>query len=291
MMSSVPTVDLPSGIKMPILGFGVFQMNDEEAENSVITALQTGYRSIDTAASYNNEQAVGRAIKKSGIPRNDIFITSKLWIADASYQKAKQAYQTSLDKLGLEYLDLYLIHQPFGDIFGAWKALLELYQEGKIRAIGVSNFNAAKLTNFIMTNRKILNVDIIPMINQIETNPFNQEVDTRKVMKEYNIAHEGWAPFAEGQHEIFSNSVLDQIAKKYNKSISQVVLRWHVQSGVIAIPKSTHQERIAENFDIFDFELTSDDMLKITELDTNQSLVDHENPAFVNRLFDRIPSN
>ncbi len=287
-MSDIPTINLSNGIKMPILGFGVFQMSDDEAESSVVFALQTGYRSIDTAASYNNEEAVGRGIKKSGVSRNEIFITSKLWIADATYEKAKQAYQASLDKLGLEYLDLYLMHQPYGDIFGAWKALVELYEAGKVKAIGVSNFNGAKLTNFVQTNRKVLGIDSAPMINQIETHPFNQEVDTRKVMEEYGIAHEGWAPFAEGQHNIFTNPVLSKIAERHGKSIGQVVLRWHIQKGIVAIPKSTHKERIEENFDVFDFALSDDDMAKIAELDTGQPLVDHEDPAFVNRLFDRL---
>lgn len=287
-MSSIPTVILPNSTKMPALGFGVFQMSDEEAEQSVIKALQTGYRSIDTATSYNNEEAVGRGIKKSGVPRGEIFITSKLWIADASYEKAKQAYQSSLDKLGLEYLDLYLMHQPYGDIFGAWKALVELYEAGKVKVIGVSNFNGAKLTNFVLTNRKVLGIDTVPMVNQIETHPFNQEVDARKVMEEYGIAHEGWAPFAEGQHDIFTNPVLNTIAQNHNKTIGQVVLRWHIQKGIVAIPKSTHKERIEENFDIFDFELSDDDMAKIAKLDKGKSLVDHEDPAFVNRLFGRL---
>jgi 2,5-diketo-D-gluconate reductase A len=287
-MSEIPTIILANGNKMPSLGFGVFQMSDEEAEESVTTALQTGYRSIDTAASYQNEEAVGRGIKKSGVPRDEVFVTSKLWIADASYEKAKQAYQTSLDKLGLEYLDLYLIHQPFGDIFGAWKALVELYEAGKVKAIGVSNFNAAKLRNFVLTNQKVLDVDTVPMVNQIETHPFNQEADARRIMKEYGIVHEGWAPFAEGRHDIFTNEVLGKIAESYDKTIGQVTLRWHIQKGIIAIPKSVRKERIEENFNIFDFELSTDDMAKITSLDTGRSLVDHENPDFVKMLFGRL---
>lgn len=287
-MSDIPTVTLPNDTKMPALGFGVFQMTGAEAEQSVVSALQTGYRSIDTAASYNNEEAVGRGIKKSGVPRDEIFVTSKLWIADASYDKAKQAYRASLDKLGLEYLDLYLMHQPYGDIFGAWKALVELYEAGKVKAIGVSNFNGAKLTNFVLTNRKILGVDIVPMVNQIETHPFNQEAETRKVMEEYGIIHEGWAPFAEGQHNIFTNPVLGEIANRHDKTIGQVVLRWHIQNGIVAIPKSVHQERIEENFAVIDFELSGDDMAQIAKLDTYQTIVNHEDPAFVNRLFSRI---
>lgn len=281
-------VDLPNGTKMPALGFGVFQMSDEEAEESVVAALKTGYRSIDTAASYNNEEAVGRGIKKSGVPRSEIFVTSKLWIADASYEKAKKAYQISLDKLGLEYLDLYLMHQPYGDIFGAWKAMVELYESNKVKAIGVSNFNGAKLTNFVLTNRKVLGINTLPMVNQIETHPFYQEVDTRKVMDEYGIAHEGWAPFAEGQHGIFTDTVLAKIAESHKKTIGQVVLRWHIQKGIVAIPKSTHKVRIEENFNVFDFELSDNDMTMIAKLDTGLPLVDHENPTFVNRLFARF---
>ncbi len=287
-MSDIPMINLSNGTKMPILGLGVFQMSDEDAEQSVVTALQTGYRSIDTAASYGNEAAVGRGIRKSGVPRKEIFITSKMWIGNASYEKAKQAYQASLDKLRIDYLDLYLIHQPYGDIFGAWKALVELYEAGKVKAIGVSNFNGAKLTNFILTNRKVLDRDVVPMVNQIETHPFNQEVNTRKIMEEYGIVHEGWGPFAEGQHEIFTNEILSEIAKNHGKSIGQVVLRWHIQRGIVAIPKSTHKERIEENFNVFDFELSTGDMAKITKLDTGRPLVDHEDPIFVNRLFSRL---
>ncbi len=287
-MTEVPTVTLSNGEKMPALGFGVFQMDNEQAEQSVITALKTGYRSIDTAASYQNEEAVGRGIKQSGISRDDIFVTSKLWIADATYEKAKQAYQTSLDKLGLDYLDLYLIHQPYGDIFGTWKALVELYEAGKVKAIGVSNFNAAKLTNFILTNKKIIGIETVPMVNQIESHPFNQAVETRKVMDRYAISHEGWAPFAEGRHDIFNNKILSAIADSHGKTVSQVVLRWHFQKSIVAIPKSTHKDRIEENFDIFDFELSDDDLNMITELDGNKTTVDHEDPEFVNRLFSRL---
>ncbi len=287
-MTDVPNVTLPTGAKMPALGFGVFQMTNDEAEQSVITALKSGYRLIDTAASYQNEEAVGRGIKQSNIPRSEIFVTSKLWIADTSYDKAKQAYQTSLNKLGLGYLDLYLLHQPFGDIFGAWKALIELYDAGKVKAIGVSNFNAGKLTNFIFTIQKVMGSKTIPMVNQIETHPFNQEVEARKIMEEFGIIHEGWAPFAEGQHNIFTNDVLGKIADAHGKSTGQVVLRWHIQMGIIAIPKSVRKERINENFDIFDFELSQNEMGKIAKLNTEEMLVDHENPAFVKRLFSRI---
>ena len=287
-MEKVPTVKLSNGHEMPILGFGVFQMSNEEAEQSVVDAIETGYRSIDTAASYQNEEAVGRGIKRSGIGKEEIFVTSKLWIADASYEGAKKAYQTSIDKLGLDYLDLYLLHQPFGDVFGAWRALTEIYAAGKVKAIGVSNFSAAKLTNFVLTNQRVLGVDTVPLVNQVETNPFNQEAAARTVMEEFGIVHEGWAPFAEGNHGIFTNEVLTKIAESHGKSIGQVVLRWHVQKGIVAIPKSVRKERIAENFDVFDFELSDGEMDKIAGLDINATLVDHEDPEFVNRLFSRL---
>ena len=287
-MAMVPTISLANGNEMPALGFGVFQMSDEEAEQSVADALLAGYRLIDTAASYANEEAVGRGIQQSGVPRGEIFVTSKLWIADASYEAAKKAYQTSIDKLGLEYLDLYLLHQPFGDIFGAWRGLAELYEAGDVKAIGVSNFSAARLTNFVLTNRKVLNVDAVPHVNQVETNPFNQEVEARRVMQEFGIVHEGWAPFAEGQHGIFTNNVLSKIAESHGKTIGQVVLRWHVQKGIVAIPKSVRKERIEENFDVFDFALSEADMESIAGLDIEARIVNHEDPDFVNRLFSRL---
>ena len=287
-MTNIPTITLSNGTKIPALGFGVFQMSQEEAEQSVATALATGYRLIDTAASYQNEEAVGRGIQHSGVPRDELFVTSKLWIADASYEKAKQAYQTSLEKLGLEYLDLYLMHQPYGDIFGAWKAFVELYEAGKVKAIGVSNFTGAKLANFVLTNRKVLGIETAPMVNQVETHPFNQEVEARKIMEEYGIVHEGWAPFAEGHHDLFTNAVLRNIAESHGKSIGQVVLRWDIQKGIVAIPKSVRKERIEENFDVFDFVLSDDEMAQIADLDTNQTLVNHEDPDFVKRLFGRL---
>jgi 2,5-diketo-D-gluconate reductase A len=287
-VEKVPTVKLSNGHEMPILGFGVFQMSNEEAKQSVVDAIETGYRSIDTAASYQNEEAVGRGIKKGGVAREELFVTSKLWIADASYDAAKKAYQTSLDKLGLDYLDLYLLHQPFGDVFGAWRALTELYEAGKVKAIGVSNFSAAKLTNFVLTNQKVLGIDTVPFVNQVETNPFNQEVAARAVMQEFGIVHEGWAPFAEGNHGIFTNEVLTKIAESHGKSNGQVVLRWHVQKGIVAIPKSVRKQRIQENFDVFDFELSDAEMAKIAGLDINATIVDHEDPDFVNRLFSRL---
>ncbi len=281
-MAQVPTVKLYNGNEMPALGFGVFQMTNEEAEQSVYDALRTGYRLIDTAASYMNEEAVGRGIKRSTVPREEIFVTSKLWVTDATYEGAKAAYQRSLDKLGLDYLDLFLIHQPYNDVFGAWRAMEELYEAGKVKAIGVSNFTSAKLTDFVINNK------IKPMVNQIETHPFNQQTEARKVLDEFGIVHEGWAPFAEGRNDLFTNEVLTQIAESHGKTTGQVVLRWHVQKGIVVIPKSVRKERIAENFDIFDFELSSDDMQKIAGLDENKGLfVNHDDPAFVKALFGR----
>jgi 2,5-diketo-D-gluconate reductase A len=287
-MVATPTLELSNGTKMPALGFGVFQMSPEEAEQSVLTALVTGYRSIDTAARYQNEKAVGLAIKRSGIPRDQIFVTSKLSIADASYEKAKKAYRDSLNRLGLEYLDLYLIHQPFGDIFGAWKALAELYGAGEVKAIGVSNFSGATLTNFVLSNRKVLGIDTVPMVNQIETHPFHQQVEARAIMEEFGLVHEGWAPFAEGHHDIFINEALGQIAESHGKTIAQVTLRWHIQKGIVAIPKSVRRERIVENFDIFNFALSEENMEAIAGLDTATALADHRNPEFVKMLFSRL---
>jgi len=268
---------------MPLLGFGVFQMTEEEAEQSVLDALQIGYRLIDTATSYLNERAVGRALARIEVPREELFVTSKLWVTDASYEGTKQAYRRSLDKLGLEYLDLYLIHQPYGDIYGAWRALEELYEAGSVKAIGVSNFTSARLVDLILNNR------LKPMVNQIETHPFNQQTAAHEVMAAEGVVHEGWAPFAEGRQDLFTNAVLAKIAERLGKSLGQVVLRWNVQRGIVAIPKSVRRERIAENFDIFDFELTNDDMEQIARLDESKTLfVNHEDPAFVRALFSRV---
>lgn len=281
-MAEVPNIKLHNNVEMPAIGFGVFQMSNDEAEQSVVDALQAGYRLIDTAQSYQNEEAVGRGIKRSGVPRDEIFVTTKLWIADATYDKAKEAYQRSLDKLGLDYVDLYLIHQPYNDVFGAWRAMEELYEAGKVKAIGVSNFASAKLVDFVLNNK------IKPMVNQIETHPFNQQVEARKILDEYGIVHEGWAPFAEGRHDLFTNETLSDIAQTHSKSVGQVVLRWNVQRGVIVIPKSTHKERILENFDVFDFELSDEDMAAIAGLDENKGLfVNHEDPEFVKMLYGR----
>ncbi|WP_194542744.1 aldo/keto reductase [Paenibacillus sp. JZ16] len=261
------TVTLNNGVKMPIIGFGVYQIPDaEECERAVYEALMNGYRLIDTAAGYLNEEAVGRAIKRSDVPREELFITTKLWVQDASYESAKLAFAKSLKKLQLDYLDLYLIHQPFGDYYGAWRAMEELYREGKIKAIGVSNFLPDRLMDLIVHN------EIVPAVNQIETHPFYQQMETTAFMKEQGVQHQSWAPFAEGRGNMFDNKLLTSIAVKHNKSVAQVVLRWLVQREVVVIPKSVRKERIVENFDIFDFELSTDDMEQISTLDTRESL-------------------
>jgi len=282
-MSDIPLVKLNNGVEMPVLGFGVFQVPDlQVCEDSVYEALKAGYRLIDTASSYGNEEAVGKAIQRSGVPRDEIFVTSKLWVADANYEGAKAAYQTSLDKLQLDHLDLYLIHQPFNDVYGAWRAMEELLKADKVRAIGVSNFTPARMVDLILNN------SVAPMVNQIETHVFNQQIEAQKVMQQYGVQHEGWAPFAEGKQGLFTNELLAGIGKQYGKTIGQVVLRWHIQRGVVVIPKSVKPERIAENFDVFDFELTNADMAKIATLDEHKKLfVDHEDPEFVVRLRNR----
>lgn len=273
-------VVLNNGLEMPILGFGVFQMNDlEECERSISDAIEVGYRLIDTAASYGNEEAVGKAIQKSGVARNEIFITTKLWIQDAGYESTKRAFQRSLDKLKLDYLDLYLIHQPYGDIYGAWRAMQELYREGRIKAIGVSNFYPDRLIDLIVHN------EVVPAVNQIETHPFHQQIETQKFLKENNVQIESWGPFAEGKNNIFHNDVLLTIAKKYGKNVAQVILRWLMQRDVVAIPKSVRKERMSENFNIFDFELSTDDMDAVATLDSKQSaFFDHRDPAIVKAL-------
>lgn len=261
------TVTLNNGVKMPIIGFGVYQVPDtEECENTVYEALKAGYRLIDTAAGYLNEEAVGRAIKRSGVPRENLFITTKLWIQDAGYDSAKLAFAKSLKKLQLDYLDLYLIHMPFGDYYGAWRAMEELYREGRIKAIGVSNFLPDRLMDLIVHN------EVVPAVNQVETHPFQQQIVSAAFMKDQGVQHQSWSPFAEGRNNLFDNEVLTSIAEKHNKSIAQVVLRWLVQRDVVVIPKSVRKERLIENFDIFNFELSTEDIASISTLDTGESL-------------------
>ena len=270
-------VILNNGVEMPVLGFGVYQVTDlNECETSVLNAINVGYRLIDTAQAYGNEVAVGKAINKSGVAREELFITTKLWVPDVRYDKAKKAFEKSLKNLGLDYLDLYLIHQPYGDVHGAWHAMEELYKEGKIRAIGVSNFQPDRVMDMIVFNQ------VVPAVNQIETHPFNQQIETQKFLVENKVQIESWGPFAEGRNDIFKNELLASIGKKYHKSIAQVILRWLTQRGVVAIPKSVRKERIIENFNIFDFKLSTEDMTAISTLDTGKSLFfDHRDPAVV----------
>ena len=277
------TIILNNGIKMPILGFGVFQITDlEECGNSVIEAIKSGYRLIDTAASYKNEVAVGNAIKKCGVPREELFITTKVWVEDVTYEKTKKAFYKSLEKLQLDYLDMYLIHQPYNDVFGAWRAMEELYEEGKIRAIGVCNFSPDRLVDLSINSK------IKPAINQIETHPLCQQIEPHKILKDENIQHQSWGPFAEGKEGIFENELLKSIGKKYNKSIAQVILKWLIQRDIVAIPKSVKIERMVENINIFDFELSDEDMSKIATLDKNQSsFFNHSDVAMVKWLCER----
>lgn len=281
------SIKLNNGIEMPMLGFGVFQVTDlAECERSVIDAIETGYRLIDTAQSYQNEEAVGKAIKSSGIAREELFITTKLWIQSKGYEGAKKAFETSLKKLRLDYLDLYLIHQPFGDVYGEWRAMEELYQEGKIRAIGVSNFQPDRLIDLIIHN------EIVPAVNQVETHPFHQQHEAHAFMKENNVQIESWGPFAEGKNDLFKNELLKSIGDKYHKSIAQVVLRWLTQRGVVAIPKSVRKERMAENLNSLDFELTAEEMDRIKTLDSNtSSFFDHRDPKMVKWLGERQLNN
>ncbi|RZJ90626.1 MAG: aldo/keto reductase [Chryseobacterium sp.] len=273
-------ITLNNGIEMPVLGFGVYQINDAAAcEKAVVDAIEAGYRLIDTASAYGNEEAVGNAIKKSGVAREELFITTKLWISGAGYDQAKKAFEVSLNKLQLDYLDLYLIHQPYGDVYGSWRAMEELYKDGRIKAIGVSNFHPDRIMDLIVHN------EIIPAINQIETHPFNQQTETQKFLTENNVQIESWGPFAEGKNNMFSNELLTSIGAKYNKSVAQIILRWLVQRGVVVIPKSVKKERIVENIDVFDFELATEDMDAIMALDTKESVFfDHRDPAIVKWL-------
>lgn len=277
------TLKLNNGVEMPILGFGVFQIPDSnECKKAVIDAIETGYRLIDTAASYLNEAAVGSAIKNSGIAREDLFITTKLWVQDTGYEKSKAAFYRSLERLQLDYLDLYLIHQPYGDIFGSWRAMQDLYHEGIIKAIGVSNFHPDRIADLI------INSGFTPAVNQIETHPFHQQVENQKYLQKNKVQIESWGPFAEGKNDIFHNKVLSAIGGKYDKSIAQVILRWLTQRDIVTIPKSVRKERIAENFNIFDFELSDQDMRDISTLDTKKTLFfDHGDPEMVRRLSER----
>ena len=279
-MSKIETVKLNNGIEMPLEGFGVFQVPDPAVcEQAVLDAIATGYRLIDTAAAYMNEEAVGKAIAKCGVPREELFITTKLWVQDASYEGAKAAIETSLHKLGLDYIDLYLIHQPMGDYIGAYRAMEEAYKAGKLRAIGVCNCYPQILTDICET------VDVIPAVNQVELHPFFQQENALALMKEYGVQPEAWGPFAEGNHGIFTHPVLTKIGEKYGKSAAQVALRWNVQRGVIVIPKSVHKERMEQNIDIWDFQLSDADMAEIAKLDIGHSeIVDHYDPKFVQML-------
>lgn len=276
-------IKLNNGVEMPLLGFGVFQVTDfAECERSVRDAIDTGYRLIDTAQSYMNEEAVGKAIKNSGVNRDELFITTKLWIQSEGYENTKVAFENSLKKLQLDYLDLYLIHQPYGDVYGEWRAMEGLYKEGKVRAIGVSNFHPDRLIDLMIHN------EIVPAVNQVETHPFHQQNEAQQFMMENNVQIESWGPFAEGKNDIFKNEMLTFFAEKYKKTTAQIILRWLTQRGVVAIPKSVRKERMAENLDIFDFELSSEDMELIKSLDTKASaFFDHRDPAMVKYLGER----
>lgn len=271
---------LNNGIKMPMVGFGVFQIHDAKTTQTVVEeAIKTGYRLIDTAQVYGNEEAVGKAIKASGVPREELFITTKLWISDFSYEAAKDAFNESLRKLDLDYVDLYLLHQPFGDIFGAWRALEELYKEGKIKAIGVSNFKSDQLANLAAFN------EVTPAVNQIELHVFNQKEDEQAYMLSKGVQTESWGAFAEGQFDVFNNPVLKEIAEKYSKTTAQVMLRWQLQRGIVSLSKSANPERVRQNFDIFDFELSAEDMDKIATLNTNKTVFsDHHESKTVELL-------
>ncbi len=273
-------VTLNNGVKMPLEGFGVFQVPDPAVcEQAVLDAIATGYRLIDTAAAYMNEQAVGAAIQKCGVPREELFTTTKLWVQDASYEGAKRAIETSLRNLGLDYIDLYLIHQPMGDYIGAYRAMEEAYREGKLKAIGVCNFYPNRLAALCET------VEVTPAVNQVELHPFFQQENALTLMKEYGVVPEAWGPFAEGNHGIFTHPVLTEIGKQYGKTAAQVALRWNVQRGVVVIPKSVHKNRMEQNIDIWDFQLSEEDMAQIAKLDLGHSeIVDHSDPGFVKML-------
>lgn len=280
-MSDMPTVTLNNGETMPILGFGVYQIRPEDTERAVTDALAAGYRLLDTAEAYQNEEAVGRAIARSSIPRDELFVTTKLWIHSGE-EAAKRAFGNSLKRLGLDYVDLYLIHQPLGDYYGGWRAMQELNRQGVAKAIGVSNFYPDRLEDLIDHN------EITPAVNQIETHPYNQRRPDQELMREHGVQHESWGPFAEGKNNIFSDPVLSEIGAAQGKSVAQVILRWLVQRGIVVIPKSVRPERMRENIDVFDFELGDDDMARIAGLDTGGTLFfDHGDPAMVKWLNSR----
>ena len=270
---------LNNGVEMPVLGFGVYQVEETVCEQCVCDAIAAGYRSIDTASAYLNERAVGRAIRRSGVPREELFITTKLWVQDAGYESTKRALAKSLERLQLDYLDLYLIHQPFGDVYGSWRAMEELYREGAVRAIGVSKFQPDRLVDLILHN------EVVPAVNQVETHPFCQQTEAAAVMASEGVQIESWAPFAEGRNNLFGNGTLVSLAAKYRKSVAQVVLRWLIQRGVVVIPKSVRPERMAENIDVFDFHLAPEDMALIATLDTRRScFLSHRDPETVKWL-------
>jgi 2,5-diketo-D-gluconate reductase A len=272
-------VTLNNGVEMPILGFGVFQIPDDQTEQAVSDALGAGYRSIDTAAAYRNEEAVGRAIRSSGIARDDLFITTKLWVQDAGEANTKRAFEKSLERLGLDHVDLYLIHQPFGDYYSEWRAMQDLQREGRIRAIGVANFPMDRLVDLIEQN------EITPAVNQIETHPFFQRNQEHQLMRELGVQHEAWAQFAEGRNDLFSNPILSAVGQAHGKSVGQVVLRWLIQRSIVVIPKSVRRDRMEENLDVFDFELTDEEMARVAAVDADTTLFfDHRDPKEVSRL-------
>ena len=280
-MTTVPTIKLNNGIEMPQLGFGVFQVPDlKECEEAIVNALQAGYRLLDTATAYQNEEAVGRAIKRSGVPRDEIFVTSKLWVSEFTYERAQQGINDSLKRLGLDYMDLYLLHQPYGDTMGAWRALEEAQQAGKIRAIGVSNFYADQLKNLELT------MTVKPAVNQIEINPWYQQPEEVRFNQGEDVRVEAWAPFAEGKHNLFQNETIAQIAQAHSKTTGQVILRWLLQRGITVIPKSVHKERMIENMNVFDFELTAAEMQTMQSLDKQESqFFDHRDPVTIEQIF------
>jgi 2,5-diketo-D-gluconate reductase A len=279
---AIPTVELGEGVEMPVLGFGVFQIPADDTEQAVIAALETGYRSIDTARSYMNEEAVGRALTAGGIPRDELFITTKLWVEDQGEEKARRAFEASLERLGLDYLDLYLIHQPFGDYYGSWRAMEELHRQGLARAIGVSNFYPDRLVDLIEHS------ETPPAINQVECHPFFQRADYQELMRERGVQIESWGPFAEGRNNLFSDPTLSEIGEAHGKSVAQVVLRWLVQRGVVVVQKSVRPERMRENIDVFDFELKDEEMERIAGMDRGESLFfDHRDPQIAASMASR----